>query len=303
MHARCSSFSTRPLEIWFVQDDDLMSQGSRWGNMTGVPLHSTRLGDVGSIGFDDVYDVSDPTCISARPSWTHVGSWYQERSIEDVDHFTTFGPQKSCFQFWFKLSYCSRNLMLPWIWTCDNLCACVFTSYESQISSIFIYIRIISIHWVYSSHSPLSGPGAKPPSVVAPPSRWPRPPRNRPQSRPRCRRRNPGLWCPGPAHLARLARLARRRSAELVVSTFTVLLPTCQVRACRFYILELLSSFPSFLPLLPSSFPQQRPPDLSGHCWTSTANSRSQWALPTEIWRSRLRPGRAQARENVRMPE
>ena len=45
--------------------------------------------------------------------------------------------------------------------------------------------------------------------------------------------------------------------------------------------------------------PQPRAPDLSGHCWTSTASSRSQWALPdlsrgwgpavpTEIWSSWL---------------
>ena len=26
--------------------------------------------------------------------------------------------------------------------------------------------------------------------------------------------------------------------------------------------------------------PQLRPPDLSGHCWTSTTSTRSQWALP-----------------------
>ena len=55
------------------------------------------------------------------------------------------------------------------------------------------------------------------------------------------------------------------------------LFPTCQVRVSRFYqsyfILPPSSSF-----LLPPSS-RQRTLDLSGHCRTSTANSRSQWAL------------------------
>ena len=42
--------------------------------------------------------------------------------------------------------------------------------------------------------------------------------------------------------------------------------------------------------------PQPRAPDLSGHCRTSTASLRSQWALC-----SRLRSGSAHVRENVRI--
>ena len=60
--------------------------------------------------------------------------------------------------------------------------------------------------------------------------------------------------------------------------------PTCQVRVStvlfRVPSLLLPSSFPP-PSLLPSSFPQRQTPDLrylSGHCLTSTANSRSQWA-------------------------
>ena len=55
------------------------------------------------------------------------------------------------------------------------------------------------------------------------------------------------------------------------------LFPTCQVRVSRFYQSYFLLPPPSSF-LLPSS--RQRTPDLSGHCRTSTANSRSQWALP-----------------------
>ena len=55
--------------------------------------------------------------------------------------------------------------------------------------------------------------------------------------------------------------------------------------------------------------PQPQAPDLSEHCRTSTASSRSQSALPdpTEIWRSRLRSGSAYVREkfgiDARLPE
>ena len=81
------------------------------------------------------------------------------------------------------------------------------------------------------------------------------------------------------------------------LSSVFMLFPTCQVRAFRFYSIRvtllLLPSFllPSSLPssffLLPSSFllppssflPQLQAPDLSGHCRTSTASTRSQWAL------------------------
>ena len=59
------------------------------------------------------------------------------------------------------------------------------------------------------------------------------------------------------------------------------LFPTCQVRVSKFYHELLPPSFlPSFLPpFLPSSQQRRRAPDLSGHCRTSTAKLRSQWAL------------------------
>jgi hypothetical protein len=45
--------------------------------------------------------------------------------------------------------------------------------------------------------------------------------------------------------------------------------------------------------------PQPRAADLSRHCRTSTASSRSQWALPIELWRSQLRSGSAHVGGNV----
>ena len=51
------------------------------------------------------------------------------------------------------------------------------------------------------------------------------------------------------------------------------LFPTCQVRVVRFY--QSCSPPPPRHPP-----PPPRSPDPSGHCRTSTASSRSQWALP-----------------------
>ena len=53
--------------------------------------------------------------------------------------------------------------------------------------------------------------------------------------------------------------------------------PTCQVRVVRFY--QSCSPPPSPPPPSPLR-PPPRSPDPSGHSRTSTANSRSQWALP-----------------------
>ena len=52
------------------------------------------------------------------------------------------------------------------------------------------------------------------------------------------------------------------------------LIPTCQVRSLDSWILLEL------LPPLGTAGLQPRAPDLSAHCRTSTASSRSQWALP-----------------------
>ena len=54
---------------------------------------------------------------------------------------------------------------------------------------------------------------------------------------------------------------------------FNFLFPTCQVRVVRFY----QSCSP---PPPPHPPPPPRSPDPSGHCRTSTASCRSQWALP-----------------------
>ena len=55
--------------------------------------------------------------------------------------------------------------------------------------------------------------------------------------------------------------------------------PTCQVRVVRFY--QSCSPPPPPHPPPPSPLPPPpRGPDPSGHCRTSTASSRSQWALP-----------------------
>ena len=56
--------------------------------------------------------------------------------------------------------------------------------------------------------------------------------------------------------------------------------PTCQVRVVRFY--QSCSPPPPPHPPSPSPPPPPPPrsPDPSGHCRTSTASSRSQWALP-----------------------
>ena len=55
--------------------------------------------------------------------------------------------------------------------------------------------------------------------------------------------------------------------------------PTCQVKGSRFY--QNASSFSlSFFFSSSSLGSQLRVPDRSGHCRTSTARSRSQWALP-----------------------
>ena len=60
------------------------------------------------------------------------------------------------------------------------------------------------------------------------------------------------------------------------------LIPTCQVRSLDSWIL--LWALPDFNRELQISVctagPQLRAPDLSVHCRTSTASSRSQWALP-----------------------
>ena len=57
------------------------------------------------------------------------------------------------------------------------------------------------------------------------------------------------------------------------------LFPTCQVRVVRFYQ-SCSPPPPPPHPPPPSPPPPPRSPDPSGHCRTSTATSRSQWALP-----------------------
>ena len=70
-----------------------------------------------------------------------------------------------------------------------------------------------------------------------------------------------------------------------------VYFPTCQVRVVRFYqscsplllrLLRLLTRRLLLAVQIPvgTAGPQPRLPDRSGHCRTSTATSRSQWALP-----------------------
>ena len=59
---------------------------------------------------------------------------------------------------------------------------------------------------------------------------------------------------------------------------FHCLTTTVCSRPARSGSLDFIRVTSSFLLLPPSS--RQRTPDLSGHCRTSTANSRSQWALP-----------------------
>ena len=58
--------------------------------------------------------------------------------------------------------------------------------------------------------------------------------------------------------------------------------PTCQVRVSIDFIRVAFSFLPSSLPrfLPPSLLPTSPPPSPRGHCRTSTASSRSQWALP-----------------------
>ena len=65
--------------------------------------------------------------------------------------------------------------------------------------------------------------------------------------------------------------------------------PTCQVRVVRFYqravlllLLRLLTRRLLLAVQIPvgTAGPPPRAPDPSGHCRTSTASSRSQWALP-----------------------
>ena len=63
------------------------------------------------------------------------------------------------------------------------------------------------------------------------------------------------------------------------VGFFVSLFPTCQVRVVRFY--QSCSPPPPPLPPPPPHRPPPpRSPDPSGHSRTSTASSRSQWALP-----------------------
>ena len=57
-----------------------------------------------------------------------------------------------------------------------------------------------------------------------------------------------------------------------------VYFPTCQVRVVRFY--QRCSPPPPPPPPHPPPPSPPRSPDPSGHCRTSTASSRSQWALP-----------------------
>ena len=60
-----------------------------------------------------------------------------------------------------------------------------------------------------------------------------------------------------------------------------VLFPTCQVRVVRFYqSCSPPRPPPPLPPPSPHSPPPPRSPDPSGHSRTSTASSRSQWALP-----------------------
>ena len=61
---------------------------------------------------------------------------------------------------------------------------------------------------------------------------------------------------------------------RLLVLKTCVFFPTCQVMVVRFY----QSCSPP--PPPPHPPPPHRSPDPSGHCWTSTASCRSQWALP-----------------------
>ena len=79
----------------------------------------------------------------------------------------------------------------------------------------------------------------------------------------------------------------------LLMFMYIVLVPTCQVRAFRFYQRWFLLPSSFFLLLRQHRIaqlrapdigghcrPQLGAPDLSGHCQTSTASVRSQWALP-----------------------
>ena len=60
--------------------------------------------------------------------------------------------------------------------------------------------------------------------------------------------------------------------------------------------IRVTSSSSSFLP---SSSSQQRTPDLSGHCRTSSANSRSQWALPDRNHELRISVGTAAPQHQI----
>ena len=82
----------------------------------------------------------------------------------------------------------------------------------------------------------------------------------------------------------------RTRLQILFLQSFLALFPTCQVRVVRFY--QSCSPPPPPPPPPPhppppprspdvgTAGPPPRAPDPSGHCRTSTASCRSQWALP-----------------------
>ena len=61
---------------------------------------------------------------------------------------------------------------------------------------------------------------------------------------------------------------------------FGLVFPTCQVRVVRFYQSCSPPPSPPHPPPPPRPPPPPPSPDPSGHCRTSTATSRSQWALP-----------------------
>ena len=78
--------------------------------------------------------------------------------------------------------------------------------------------------------------------------------------------------------------------------------PTCQVRVVRFY--QSCSPPPPPLPPPPPHPPPPpRSPDPSGHSRTSTASSRSQWALPDLNRELQIAVGTAGPQRPDRMPE
>ena len=84
----------------------------------------------------------------------------------------------------------------------------------------------------------------------------------------------------------------RVQKQEWVIGTF---FPTCQVRVSRFYHrLSRLFSSPLFLLVLHCELQRS-----GGHCLTSTASARSQWALP-DLSQT---PGRTAEGMSDRMPE